>query len=557
MCGNNTPAKSQRLPKNAANGQFPQWDATGKIWVAKDQVISITYSGLRNLLNASAMITGTSYRITDFQTKHKISTSNPVTINTGVVEPLIVFALAPNKIHTQVFSEIAPFDIIYYDIGNTLCEDGITPRTGKITYRCDTQKNISCCYDWLNVKHRRYKLDTAFHAAYSPVTTYARYALVTYNDALWVGTVSGNSGHTPGTDNYWCKVLANISTSFLLHDAVCNFGNYTIRGNAADYKDCYTFHNNATDTLYNTSKVYTTHIGASGAFASSDPYNNIVIQVPDNNSWIYANNFGGECRRMNFNLPATKSFYNNHFTPGIFEVYGRDFYNNTLWNGSGRLIFGTAATAFTGFYGQCVFGDGCSIFNSQYCLSNLFVGSNVNVNIVGVWQNATIGRSNSRLYVTRPQGSIYILGDNIQSGGHIGTNFGDYTLTSGRLSSTDTTIDLYFTKQFNGAAGSGAIGAVTLETMAVPKGFRISEILLYPSGLPADSTALLSLGFTGSPISGLDNVAISAFAANYLYRVTPLTVESSLDTNLLTASISVSPLASGSIKFHVHLVRVS
>lgn len=557
MCGNNTPSKSQRLPKNALNGQQPQWDDAGKMWIAQNRIIPVMYSELQNLLNTSKMVTGTSYRITDFQTKHKISTSIPVTINLGAIEPLTVFAIAPNKVHTQAFSETAPFDIIHYDISNTLCEDGITRRAGKITYRYDTLKNISCHYDWLNVKHRRYKIDITSHPNFNPTVQYGRYAVVTFNDSLWISTVPNNIGHIPSTDNYWCKLLSGISTTFHLHDTVCNFGNYIIKANTADYKDCYTFHNNLNDTLYNTDRVYSTHIGSASAFASSDPYNNIVIQVTDTTSWIYANDFGDECRRMNFILSPSKSIYNNYFTPGIFEIYGRDFYNNNLWNGSGRLIFGTGATAFAGFYGQCIFGDGCSIFNSQYCLSNIFVGNNININIIGVWQNATIGRSNSRLYVTRPQGNIYILGDNIQSGGHIGTNFGDYTLTSGRLSSNDTCIDLFFTRVFNGTIGNGAIGPVVLETMAVPKGYRIDEILLYPSGMPSSSGAAISLGFTGSPVAGLNNIPISSMSSVSFLRFMPIALESNIDTNILLLFISGAVIPVGILKFHVHLVRVS
>lgn len=37
MCGNTTPAKSQRLPKNPANGQVPKWSSVLKAWVAANE----------------------------------------------------------------------------------------------------------------------------------------------------------------------------------------------------------------------------------------------------------------------------------------------------------------------------------------------------------------------------------------------------------------------------------------------------------------------------------------------------------------------------------------
>lgn len=37
MCGNNTPTKSQRLPKKAANGQVPKWNENQRAWIASDE----------------------------------------------------------------------------------------------------------------------------------------------------------------------------------------------------------------------------------------------------------------------------------------------------------------------------------------------------------------------------------------------------------------------------------------------------------------------------------------------------------------------------------------
>lgn len=568
MCGNNSLPKNQRLPKNATDGQIAQWNTPLKAWVAVNMpvitpqpapVIDVVYNDLLNMMKGADLVSGHAYCITDYRTIYKVSTTDPYVINTGPIEPLTVFAISDSTIHAQVFSSQNPFDILHYDILDNICEDNLTLRPGKITFRHDTINDVSCHFDWLNVKHRRYKVSTTAYPTYDPFVTYLRNQMVLYNDSLWVSTVPQNIGHTPNADNNWCKVLSNISTLYQLYDTTCSFGGFTVIGNPNAYKDYYTFHNSSNGTLYRT-HLQTTHIGSVKAFAPTEPYNNIVIQVPDQNSWIYGNQFGDECRRMNFSLSTGKSFFRNHMLNGVIEIIGRDFASSTLWDGAGRLCFGTSASVFTGLFIQSVFGDGSNTISAQYCNNTFFVGSNVNINIVGAIQNGTIGYNNSRLFIERPIGLIYIMGNNSMSGAHIGCHAGNFTMTTGRLSSTDTTIDLFFSKTFTGAPGHGGLGSVILDdVMCVPSGYRIDRAAIIPVNMIGENTSVINLGFTGSPNAGIDDTtgSVPVIVSNApVYKLSPNKGPSNSDTNLLTLSVSGTvAIISGTLKFHVQLVR--
>ena len=116
-------------------------------------IIDITYANLVIAITNSTLTKGSWYRITDFATVHNILTSSPNVVNTGTTEPLIVFATGINTLAEQAFSELYPQDVIRYEVANTKMA-GATK--GVILFRHDTDKNISCFYDWRNVKNRDY-----------------------------------------------------------------------------------------------------------------------------------------------------------------------------------------------------------------------------------------------------------------------------------------------------------------------------------------------------------------------------------------------------------------
>ena len=133
-------------------------------------IISKTYAELQALVVSNGLVQGQQYLLNDYRTKHVIPNSDPVELNTGVLEPLILTATSTNEFHVEVKSTTFPTDIIHYRFDDDSCEDGTrdsvnkkwvggTPRTGYISYRKSTNNNLSTYYDWRNYKVRRWKLD--------------------------------------------------------------------------------------------------------------------------------------------------------------------------------------------------------------------------------------------------------------------------------------------------------------------------------------------------------------------------------------------------------------
>ena len=116
-------------------------------------------------------------------------------------ENLIVLAIAGNKIHTEVYSEQYPNDIIYYDVTNDRTEDNLQDRPGFITYRKDTINDVSAHYDWRNVIHRRF--DMANVGAASRLTDWKN----------MVGFVSGSSVNHLEAQDRVVPVFSNFNNS--------------------------------------------------------------------------------------------------------------------------------------------------------------------------------------------------------------------------------------------------------------------------------------------------------------------------------------------------------
>ena len=116
---------------------------------------SITFAQLQTLISGSSLQPGKLYLINDFQTIHRII--NTTTINTGPIEPLISVATSTTTLSRAARSITYPNDEIQIDWTNVICEDGVTPRKGLITYRIDTVRNVSTYFDFRAWKVRRWQ----------------------------------------------------------------------------------------------------------------------------------------------------------------------------------------------------------------------------------------------------------------------------------------------------------------------------------------------------------------------------------------------------------------
>jgi len=135
------------------------------------------HSAIKILKDTGGLVAGGIYQITDYATTHRINGTS--IIHKGPMETLTLKALTPNTFDSIVISTLYPKDTIRYDITDVLCEDGITPRPGFITYRKDNILNNEVIgYDFRNVV---FKKGRAQAGLWSAATTYLVGAIVKHS----------------------------------------------------------------------------------------------------------------------------------------------------------------------------------------------------------------------------------------------------------------------------------------------------------------------------------------------------------------------------------------
>jgi hypothetical protein len=135
----------------------------GTIITPDVKILDTTYDELVILVNTGALIKGSLYRITDYQTIYEqpdyISESVPVAnqdiqIKMGPIEPLTVLALTNSILHSDAYQENYPYDKLKYKL------DYVTPKTdtytkGRIIERIDQWGNRTD-FDHRNILFKRY-----------------------------------------------------------------------------------------------------------------------------------------------------------------------------------------------------------------------------------------------------------------------------------------------------------------------------------------------------------------------------------------------------------------
>lgn len=157
------------------------------------EVIDVTYAELVALMAASGLDLCAVYRITDFQTLHKIPNTTDRN-DTNVVIPVEVLLVKPastSTLFSTAKSESYPDDIIEYTTDNTAWKDlTISGQKGCITLRIDTLRCIEVgCGDWRNFIVRRWAVD---------LSAYNRGAIVwkLWNTSVTCGVLSTGADQT-------------------------------------------------------------------------------------------------------------------------------------------------------------------------------------------------------------------------------------------------------------------------------------------------------------------------------------------------------------------------
>lgn len=164
---------------------------------------NLTYTDLAAKIADGTLIVGKKYKIIDYRTVHTIP--NTSLTNTGSLEPLIVTAVANNLLSPIALSEAYPKDIIYYDIANNVTKvPGCTK--GYIYRRIDTDKNVDICFDFRNVKFRRWKFATV--ANWDAGTTYAQKDFATSSDNIYISLLGSNTNQAISSHDKWQYVVS-------------------------------------------------------------------------------------------------------------------------------------------------------------------------------------------------------------------------------------------------------------------------------------------------------------------------------------------------------------
>lgn len=177
--------------------------------------ISVTFDELTALSSTNSFKVGQFYTLSDFVTEYMgdngtewispnnstfISNNNgtPIAISAiaAIPEPLILQAVAPNKLSHIAYSLQYPQDIIHYDPNFTYL-DGVNTAKGFITFRKDIVREIECDYDWRNVRFKRWTpnlsaVNTAVNftqsrpvSSLAPSTNYKVCDVVTYDNVAY------------------------------------------------------------------------------------------------------------------------------------------------------------------------------------------------------------------------------------------------------------------------------------------------------------------------------------------------------------------------------------
>ncbi len=127
---------------------------------------SFTYSELENLVTNNQLNVGSYYLLNDFETiydrpDYEDNNGNIVpkttieTVNSGVVEPLLLLAISSNEFARQVYSPLFPKDYIEYDFNYRQTWVNANPAKGRITRRVDEFQN-EANHDFRTITFKRY-----------------------------------------------------------------------------------------------------------------------------------------------------------------------------------------------------------------------------------------------------------------------------------------------------------------------------------------------------------------------------------------------------------------
>jgi len=376
----------------ASDGKYYKKNLAGDAYEDFSQDISaedITHTALLAKIAASTLIPGTYYKITDFASVHTIPGTTDT--NTPTAEPLIVLAIAVNKLSPVAYSPSFPQDIIYYEATN---DQAMVPgcTKGYIYRRIDTVKSIDIGFDWRSVKFRRWKLDaplwdsgtayvkgnvvkgSGYPALYVALQNNTNVALSTESTWLNIGWINGDYAAVTATN--W---VINSAASFPLSlPTSADYLDYNIFATASNFDAIYNIKiaQNGSNILVSCNSIF-----------RGNYINNLVIGAG------YANNSSGTSFER---ITIGRNCSGNSFSSGMSEcTIGHTFTNNavgacsnsTFGNYVTSNVLGTSSAAIKGnrvgnYFVENAFGGGL-LYNTigdyfqKYLAKNSFQYNNI------------------------------------------------------------------------------------------------------------------------------------------------------------------------------------
>jgi len=331
---------------------------------------NITYATLTALINSSGLIIGRRYRITDYASVHTIPRTSD--INTPAVEPLIVTAIAVNKLAPEAYSASFPEDIIYYEVtSDQVVVPGCTK--GYIYRRIDTAKNNDIPFDFRNVKFRRWQISPSSLDATGADHDYGRGTVVKKTNTTEIYIKLNDLGAQQFSNkSSWKKFewtdLSYVSTTE---------GNWELNGNFWPVTV-------NTTSLYMDYKMFSTAPTISGVESSyTTIYNNIIKPELNNSSFDILS----KCNSVFFGTIVYDNKIGRGFTDNTLNA--NNFYSNSLGNG-----FSRNSTGFS--FNHNTFGNNCYLntltnFNDNIILGDFYCNVMGDVSLALSTQNNVIG----------------------------------------------------------------------------------------------------------------------------------------------------------------------
>lgn len=291
----------------------------------------VTYSQLSSLKASNLLNIGQSYRITDFELKWWNLGYNDQTIKTsGIIEPLIVTAIATDKISNVAYSSLHPDDIVYYDPDATTSYTwGITggnPQPipdikGWITRRIDRSLNIDIGWDWRYITNNCCKFDISSVPTYNTGTTYSAFNIVKSVAGKLYFSIANSNSNNPLNDSLWWSPYSSFveGDMYFPTNEIGVGGLLSFSPILSTRVQMPTFTNSFTVTGSPAVINFNTNVSNIKIVSGC---NNIIIPTGFTN-----NNIGGS---YNFNLIDT-NFSNNFISDNFSEnVIDKGMQNNTI-----------------------------------------------------------------------------------------------------------------------------------------------------------------------------------------------------------------------------------